>query len=70
MIQSGLAVCGENFSTNHGCTTTNAAGQDLPPVRNHKLASISSDELASCVIMEWSVSCIDHQEQPVNHARN
>jgi hypothetical protein len=65
-IQSDLAVCGDNFSTNHGCAATNAAGENLSPVGNDKLTSISSDELAVCVIMVWPVIRTNHQKQPVN----
>ena len=50
----------------HRSAATNAAGENLSPVRNHELASIWGDEFARCVIMEWSVIRADHQKQPID----
>ena len=50
----------------HRSAATNAAGENLSPVRNHELASIWGDEFARCVIMQWRVIRTNHQEQPVD----
>ena len=59
-------MCVEHGFALHWCTATDTAGKNLSPVRNHKLTSISRDELASSVVMQWCVICTDHQKQPID----
>ena len=63
---AGQPVCVENGFALHRCAATDTAGKNLSPVGNHKLTSISSDELASGVIMQWSVIRANHQKQPID----